>query len=576
MMKKFTVFILPLLLMACAGGPARTPQDSTAPEETPAPVEAAVLVAPMSEAAPLSGEMLFRLLAAEIAGQRGQVAVSAQQYYLAAEMSRDLEIVERAARIAVYARDHATALKLGQLWLTLEPDSIQAYTVIATSQIKLALYDDAYHTLDRLLTLTDQRGYHFIFTLLGRQEDKQAALALLEKLMQGHGQTDDALLAYGRLALLADELDKASAAGEELLAMRPEWEEAQQLWVNLLLRQDRNDAALAYLQATLQTYPQSNTLRMFYARKLVDEKRLPEAHEQFKLLLQQDDSNSDARYALGLISLELKRLDEAETYFKALYKDEARASESAYYLGLIAEQRKNKESAMRWYSLVSMGNHYIEAQIRIAAMLAEAGDLAAARTRLQNIEATTVSVELRLYLAEGDILRMSKRYREAFDLYTEALAKMPDNAQLLYARAMAAEKIDLLAVTLQDLKSIIKREPENVQALNALGYTLADRTERYADALEYISAAYRLNSTDPAIIDSLGWVHYRLGNHEKALQYLQQAFDLVKDPEIGAHLGEVLWVMGRQQQAQKVWDEALQTKPEHPLLLDVIKRFTKP
>lgn len=579
MIKIFTVFLLALLLSACAAGPIKDPEASaTPPQQAVEKVVEAAISEPEVKSTPLTSEMLYRLMAAEIAGQRGQLAIAVQQYYRAAQISRDPEVIERAARIAVYSRDNASSLKVGRLWLELAPDSIQAHTVVATAQIKLEQYDAALITLDRLLTLTEQRGqrgYHYIFTLLGRQRDKQAALDLLDKLMQRHGQTADALFTYGRLALLVGELDKSTTAVKQLLEIKPEWDDAQQLWVNLLSRKGQNDEALQYLEKTVAEYPEGRSLRMYYARKLVDEKRLPDAYTQFKILLDQDDSNTDARYALGLLSLEMKLLDEAEEYFEALYEDEARSNESAYYLGQIAERRNNNGVAIRRYSQVHKGQHYIEAQIRIAVITAEAGDLDAARKRLHNIDAPTAAIELRLYLAEGDILRSTNHYQEAFDLYSEALAKMPDNVELLYARALTAEKVEQLEVTLQDLERIVKRDPKNVQALNALGYTLADRTERYEDALKYIQAAHKINSTDPAIIDSLGWIHYRLGNHQKALQYLQQAFSALKDPEIGAHLGEVLWVMGKQQQARKVWEDALQTKPEHKILLDVIKRFTE-
>lgn len=577
MMKKFAVSVLSLLLSACAGGPVKVPDEATATNQQAAESLAKV-AAPAVKHTPLSAEMLYRLMAAEIAGQRGQLAISVQEYLRAAEISRDLEVVERAARIAVYARDNVTSLKVGKLWLELQPGSIQALTVIATAQIKQDQYDDALQTLDRLLVLTElrgQRGYHFIFTLLGRQRDKQAALDLLDKLMVRRGYTADALFTYGRLALLVGELEKSTKAVKKLLQKKPEWEDAQQLWVNLLVRKGQDDVALEYLQNTVTTYPQGRSIRMYFARKLVDEKRLAEAYEQFKILLDQENSNVDARYALGLLSLEMKRLDEAEEYFTVLFEDEERTNEAAYYLGQIAERRRNTGLATRWYSQVNKGQHHIEAQIRIAFMIAESGDLTAARKRLHNIEASTTAIELRLYLAEGDILRTANHHQEAFDLYSEALAKMPDNSQLLYARALTAEKIEQLEVTLQDLEHIVKREPDNVQALNALGYTLADRTDRYEDALKYIQAAYKINSTDPAIIDSMGWVYYRMGDYQQALRYLQKAFDELKDPEIGAHLGEVLWVMGEQQKARKVWDEALQSKPEHKILIDVIKRFTE-
>lgn len=577
MMKKLIVFMLPLMLSACAGQPTKAPAVVTTPTPTMAAKQVAAPVV-ADKVTPLNSEILYHLMVAEIAGQRGQLAVAVQQYYQAALISRDPDVVERAARIAIYARDDATALKVGKLWLQLEPDSVQAYTVIATAQIKQEQYDAALQTLDHLLTLTEQRGqrgYHFIFSLLGRQRDKQAALDLLDKLMKKHGETADALFAYGRLALLVGELDKSSTAIKRLLALKPEWEDAQQLWVNLLIRQGKDAEALEFLAKNVEKYPHNRGIRMYYARRLVDEKRLPDAISQFKILLEQDKTNMDARYALGLLSLEMKRLGDAERYFKALYGDEERSNEAAYYLGQIAELRHKSKDAVHWYSQVREGQHYVGAQIRIAMLMAKAGNLDAARKRLHNIEATSATVKLRLYLAEGDLLRSTNHDQKAFELYSDALLKMPGNSQLLYARALTAEKLEHLDVALQDLKTIVKHEPNNVQALNALGYTLADRTKRYKEALKYIEAAYKLNSTDPAIIDSLGWVYYRMGNHEKALQYLQQAFALLKDPEIGAHLGEVLWVMGKQQQARKVWDEALQTQPQHKALRDVIKRFTK-
>lgn len=578
MMKKLLVSTLALLLGACASTPARTPTEAASPTATVAQQQNETKTAAANSTGALDSQLLYHLMVAEIAGQRGQLDVAVQQYYQAALLSHDPDIVERAARIAIYARDDVTALKVGKLWLSLEPDSVQAYTVIATAQIKQAQYDDALKTLDHLLTLTEQRGqrgYHFIFSLLGRQHDKQAALDLLDKLMKKHGETADALFAYGRLALLVGELDKSSRAVKKLLKMKPAWQDAQQLWVNLLIRQGKDAEALDYLAKTVAKYPQNNAMRMYYARKLVDEKRLPDALAQFKILLKQDKSNMDARYALGLLSLEMKHLKDAEGYFKTLYQHEERASEAAFYLGQVAELRHQNKKAIHWYSQVRDGQHYLGAQIRIATITAQAGDINAARKRLHNIEITSAAVALRVFLAEGELLHNTNHDKEAMQVYNDALAKMPGNSQLLYARALTAEKLGHTDLALKDLQQIVKEEPNNVQALNALGYTLADRTKRYQEALKYINAAYKLNPNDPAIIDSLGWVYYRMGNREKALQYLQQAFALLKDPEIGAHLGEVLWVMGKQQQARKVWNEALQTQPKHKLLREVIKRFTQ-
>ena len=206
---------------------------------------------------------------------------------------------------------------------------------------------------------------------------------------------------------------------------------------------------------------------------------------------------------------------------------------------------------------------------------AKAGKVTQARERLQAVEVDSLELEQQLLLAEGEILREVKMYQEAFDLYSEGLASMPDNLNILYARALTAEKIERIDVTFSDLEKIIKLDPENGQALNALGYTLVDRTDRIKQGLDYIMRAYELTPDDPAILDSIGWANYRLGNHEEALKYLRMAFEKLKDAEIAAHLGEVLWVLGEKDSARDVWDEALRETPTHKLLNDVIKRFTK-
>jgi tetratricopeptide (TPR) repeat protein len=224
---------------------------------------------------------------------------------------------------------------------------------------------------------------------------------------------------------------------------------------------------------------------------------------------------------------------------------------------------------------VREGNNYIDAQIRIAALLAVEGDIDAARAHLQNISAPTLDVELRLFLAEGEILRNVNKYQDAYDVYSMALQQMPDNSQLLYARALTAEKLGRIDEAIGDLEQIVKNEPNNAEALNALGYTLVDLTHRIPEGQQHIEKALKLKPNDPAILDSMGWAYYRLGQHKKALQYLQQAFDKLKDPEIAAHLGEVLWVLGNKDQARQIWDEALRETPKDKVLLNVIERFVQ-
>jgi tetratricopeptide (TPR) repeat protein len=281
----------------------------------------------------------------------------------------------------------------------------------------------------------------------------------------------------------------------------------------------------------------------------------------------------EALFAMGLLNLQTQRPAEAMRNFERLVELGQRVDEAHYYLGQAAEMRGDSEAAMQYYSEVREGSNYIDAQIRIAAMLAAQGDIDAARAHVQNISAPTLDVELRLFLAEGEILRNANKYEDAYDVYSIALQQMPDNPQLLYARALTAEKLGRIDEAIADLELIVKNEPNNAEALNALGYTLVDLTHRIAEGQQYIEKALKLKPDDPAILDSMGWAYYRLGQHKKARQYLQRAFGKLKDPEIAAHLGEVLWVLGEKEQARQIWDEALRETPKDKVLLNVIERF---
>ncbi|WP_455217102.1 tetratricopeptide repeat protein, partial [Kaarinaea lacus] len=236
---------------------------------------------------------------------------------------------------------------------------------------------------------------------------------------------------------------------------------------------------------------------------------------------------------------------------------------------------KQDDRAVVHYKEIHRGKNYIDAQIRIAVIQARQGNIEAARERLQSVSAPTLDVELRLYLAEGEILRSAGRYQEAVDVFNVALQQMPDNTQLLYSRALLYEKLDRIDEAIADLEKIVNNEPKNAEALNALGYTLVDQTHRVREGLGYIERAFKLKPGDAAILDSLGWAYYRLGEHAKALEFLKQAFDKLKDPEIAAHLGEVLWVQGDQESARRIWKDALRETPSDKVLLNVIERFTQ-
>lgn len=577
-------------LVACGSPPTLTPSDDvkTAQESAPAPTAPKPVAAPKPapkkvEPAPveqsdLSPELLFRLLTAEVAGQRGQIDVAVSQYLEAAKASRDPKVIERATRIAVYARDNDKAMQAAKLWTEVEPNSVEAHQVAAAMYVRTGNTKLAHEHLEKVINLSPN-GEHNIFmlitSLLSKESDKQTALDVMKELVATRKDNPEALYAYAQLALLVGDLDAASTSAQEVIKLRPQWADAHILYSSTLHRQGKKVQSMAELKQAVDNNPANVVLRDYYARRLVDEKRYDEARAQFEELLEHAPGNTEAEYALGLLSLQTHDLDASEKIFKKLVKDGKRINEASYYLGQIAEQREDPKVATQWYNVVGSGQYYIDAQIRIAIIEANAGKLEEARQRLSSMNPENAEDEQRLILAEGEILRNAKMHQEAFDLYNEGLARMPGNVAILYARALTAEKIDRVDIALADLEKIISMDPNNAQALNALGYTMVDKTDRIAEGLKLIEKAYQLQPDDAAILDSMGWANYRLGNHKQALEYLRQAFGKLKDAEIAAHLGEVLWVMGDHDEAKTVWNEALRETPSHKLLLDVIKRFTK-
>ena len=586
---RVSILALPLLLLAaCTTPPTQdnTP-DSTALTKPPAETTArqaapdAMVEAeqPAPAAAPeLSGELLYYLLSAEIAGQRGRLDVAVPFYLKAAQLSRDPDVVERATRIAVYSRDEKSALTAAQMWVELQPENLEAHQIIAALLMREGRVNEALPHLERVLSADQQNNrnsYMLITSLLSKEKDKQAALAAMEQLVAKRREDPEALYAYAYLAMLVGSPDKAETAVNEAIKLVPDWSEAHILRANILIRQGKDEQVMSLLQKAVKSYPDDVAIRLFYARRLVDERRYELAREQFSVLLDYKPDAPEALYALGLLNLQTQRSGDAQRNFERLIELGQRVDEAYYYLGQAAEMEKDTAAAMRYYIEVRKGSNYIDAQIRIAAMLAQQGDIDAARARLQNISAPTLDVELRLFLAEGEILREANQYQEAYEVYSLALQQMHNNTQLLYARALTAEQLGRVDEAIADLALIVKNEPGNAEALNALGYTLVDMTGRVTEGKQYIEKALKLRPNDPAILDSMGWAYYRLGEHEKAQRYLQQAFDKLKDPEIAAHLGEVLWVMGNKERAREIWDEALRETPKDKVLLNVIERFAQ-
>ncbi len=570
------LLLLALLVSACTTVPIET--GPAISPETPGPQASQETQKPAPPKRPdleLTEDILYKLLVAEIAGQRGQLDISVKNYLELARSTRDPEIANRATRIAVYARDDQSAFEAAKIWLELDPVNTDARQVLAVMAVREGDINAALAHFDHILknsdALLDQKLW-VIANLLGKEQDQVMVKDIMERLMAGHQDDPEALYAYAHVMARMNEDDRAREILEQVLEIVPDNINATMSYVSILQKQGNTNTAIEWLEKSLNGKTDNFNLRMIYARLLTDEKRFADARRQFEILVAEAPNNTDVLFALGLLYLQDNRLDESQTYFQRLSDLGERTGDANYYLGRIAEEKNDLEKAVIWYQGLQEGNNYFDAQVRLGMILAKLGKINEARQHLQGIRVEGTEQKNILIQAEGELLTEEQRYDDALAVYNEALKDNFD-ADLLYSRAMLAEKMGRLDILEQDLRAILEKDPKNSQALNALGYTLADRTNRYEEAYGYIKQALELSPNDFYILDSMGWVLYRLGRLQESAEYLNQALAVRQDPEIAAHLGEVLWVMGDKAAAKEIWEAALQETPEDARLLDVIKRF---
>lgn len=561
-------------LSGCAGfqrpaQPLPPPTPSGAVPELPAPE-------PGTAADGLNDNLLFDVLLGEIAGQREQLDVSVLHYLRAAEVSDDPRVAERALRIAVFAKQEDPALNAARRWVELAPENVEARQSLAVLAMHAGIPDEAVEQFEYLLARSDDdtQLYQAVTGLLARSEDREQALSLMQQLVGAHPQSVQAHLAYSRLALHAEKPDLALQEAERALQLQPQLAEALILRAGIRAKAGESERAQEELQAAIAAQPDNAELRMAQARLLLDMQDIPGATEQFTAVARLQPDNADAWYSLGLLALEQRQFKSAERHFRKLLDLGQRVQEARYYLGRTRELREDFDGALEWYAKVSEGDYWLEAQTRLASMRAKTGDLEGARRHLNDLRVRQPALAVRLYLVEGDILAQAGKLREAMDLYNVVLAEQPNNHDLLYARALVAERLDDLALAEADLRRVVGEDPNNFHAWNALGYTLADRTDRLVEALEYIEKAVALAPDEAAVIDSLGWVHYRLGNLEQAAQHLRRAYDLSRgDAEVAAHYGEVLWRQGKRSEARALWEKARRSNPDNLPLQKTLKKF---
>ncbi|MCB2264456.1 MAG: tetratricopeptide repeat protein [Candidatus Thiosymbion ectosymbiont of Robbea hypermnestra] len=567
----------------CADLPAPAPDDT---RRSAGPVAARDAPAPAAETpsgeAPRDGDSaappmdpVYAFLVGQVAGQRDEHRVALTHLLQGAQAARDPRLAALAAGTALVLGDVAALRRTTDLWLALAPDAVGAHRLAAYARLEAGEVSAAVGHLGRVIALAaraGEDGYSQVAHLVAGLKPPERRLRLMETLTAELPESSDAWFARALVAAGADRYEAAVAAAQRASELRPGWNPPRLLQVRMLLKRQDRKQARQVLEAFVAESPENQELHLLYAQLLVDEQAFSRAREVYERILRGAPREPDVLFALGILSLELEDAQGARDYFTRLHETGKHRHTSAFYLGRVEEQADNPEAAISWYRSVG-GEHATDAQIRIALMRAEQGKVERAREILQRLRDRWPEKAPMFYLIEASTLSELDRPRAAMAVYDEALAAFPGDHELRYARGLHALSLDRLDIMEQDFRAILAEDPDNADTLNALGYSLAEHTERFTEALGYIERALALKPDDPAILDSMGWVQFRLGNSEQALEYLRRALAPMPNGEIAAHLGEVLWTLGRHEEARSTWKTALDQEPDHEYLLRVIGRY---
>ncbi len=573
--------ILSVALLACLSGSALA---QTPPSGAPDPSSASTNrpARPLPEV-DLSPQILFQVLAAEIAAQRGEVGSAAATYLALARRTRDPRLAQRAAELSLAARSPDRALTAARLWLELEPNSRLAGQTVEALQLSTGALSTAEPSLRTRLERARRDGtlaqtYESLQAALLRAPDKKQALAMLERLSAPDQNVAAARLALAAIASAAEAHDRAAAEAAEAHRLAPNDESAAVMAARLAARaQGGLPRALTLLEQFLVREPKSLEARFTLARLLLQAGRVDDAQKQFEAALAQDPDNPVILFSLAQVAAQAGQNGVAQQYLQRyidLPADIARDNAIAMlFMGQIAEEDKRYEDAIRWYARVDAGEQADVARIRQALLLGRLKRVDEALALLREPAVDEARMRSRLIAVQAQVLREAGRYADAFKVLDDGLKRLPDDTDLLYDHAMAAEKINRIDVLEASLRKLIEAKPDHAHAYNALGYTLADRNLRLSEAQRLIEKALELAPDDAHILDSMGWVLFRRGDLEGAIRYLRKAYALRPDVEIGVHLGEVLWKAGMPDEARQLWRDAGSREPSNDVLRETLQRL---
>ncbi|TNC81317.1 MAG: hypothetical protein C9356_09450 [Oleiphilus sp.] len=523
----------------------------------------------------LEHDTMYDLLVAEIAAQRNQMNITLLNYIQQARHTRDPEVIKRAINAAQFSKDIVAIKELGLLWVEVEPDNPSAHQLMAYQYSIEKEYADAIHHIDRVIELGGNVSIESL--AIGSQslptEDKETLLQLYEKLYTKHPDSDAVEYSLAIVLGNLERVDEALVHLNSVIARSPDFQPAYVLKSNILFEHKEKEVAMDFTEQGYERFPKNHALGRIYASLLIEAGRLEEAEQVFAELMQHYPRSPSFKLSHALVMLENNKKEEASIALNELLAQNVHTNEAHFYLGRIDDQNEDYDAAIEHYLSIDQSMHFEPSIERASYLLMKQDQFDEAIEALSAAREKAPSLATRLWGLQFKLLNSFQQKEKAMQTLNDALEEFPESEQLLYARAMMHDSQNDLESMERDLKKIIELNPENAVAINALGYTLADKTDRLQEALQLISLALQLKPENPAIMDSMGWVLFKLGKREEALVFLLGAFQKFSDGEVGAHLGEVLYSLGQVTEAREVWAKTLELNATHPVLLKTLERL---
>ena len=517
---------------------------------------------------------LEQLLIQNFASAQGDWLQSSSNALLAAKSSNDYRLAQTATLLALRGNDYVQALEGARLWFELEPDSENAKNILLISQIgaghgKEAIEFIETHYGDKELDETIKE----VADLVVRQRNSSSGLLVMTHFMEKYPQSAQAHLSGAYVAGVFKEYEIAQGWLDLAIELKPGWDLAAQMKADILLSEGNLEERSVFLEEYAKSHPESVRINTNYAADLARQERYQEAYTTMQGVVERDPENSAALYYTGALAGQLEETEQAKQYFRQALNADPKNDDARWSLGRLAAAEEQYITAEKYFNAITVQESFVDAQIQVANARYHLSGIESALKVLELLEPMTQGEYVNIALARHNLFLRDYKYEEALGFINEVLLSLPNDLDLLYARALVAAELKKTDIAEADFRAILDQQPDNADTLNALGYTLADQTQRYDEARVLIAKALEFRPDAAHILDSMGWVLYRLEDYVQSIEFLQKAYDAAPEVEIAAHLGEVLWVSGDQQQAKAIWQEGVNEEEDNPVLKETLERF---